>query len=146
MKSTSHKVINKTLWLIGTSRNAILVVICGVMGYYFQSTSHTNTTPFKIIGAIPEGLPTFQIPKFTLNANESTTGTPESFIQIVQGFGSGLIILPLITLMENIAICKAFCKIFHKTSLLNQCLNLFLFNSKRKTCRCITGTDCDRNC
>lgn len=124
LKSTSQKVINKTLWLIGTSRNAILVVICGFMGYYYQHNSHTNTTPFKIIGAIPEGLPTFQFPKFTLSANESSTGADESFIQIVHGLGSGLIILPLITLMENVAICKAFCKNF--INFLNISMNLKL--------------------
>ncbi|XP_063706703.1 sodium-independent sulfate anion transporter [Culicoides brevitarsis] len=108
LKTTRQKVINKILWLIGTSRNAILVVICGIMGYYFQHNSAEKKTPFQIIGDIPEGLPTFQIPKFTLSANESSTGTEESFLQLVNGFGSGLIILPLITLMENIAICKAF--------------------------------------
>uniref|UniRef100_A0A336L6S7 CSON004155 protein n=1 Tax=Culicoides sonorensis TaxID=179676 RepID=A0A336L6S7_CULSO len=108
LKSNQHKIINKILWLIGTSRNAILVVICGFMGYYFKENSHTSTTPFKIIGDIPEGLPTFQMPKFNLNANESLSGEAENFIDIVHGFGSGLIILPLIALMENIAICKAF--------------------------------------
>ena len=31
--TTMQKVINKILWLIGTARNAILVVICGFIGY-----------------------------------------------------------------------------------------------------------------
>lgn len=108
LKSTRHKVINKLFWLFGTSRNAILLVICGAFGYWIQTTAPTHPPPFKLIGNIPSGLPDFQIPKFSLNANESTTGEPESFVRIISSFGSGLIVLPLIGLMENIAICKAF--------------------------------------
>lgn len=47
---TYHKVINKTLWLIGTSRNAILVVICGVLGYYFFVVADGAEPAFKLIG------------------------------------------------------------------------------------------------
>jgi hypothetical protein len=31
-----QKVINKSLWLIGTARNAILVVVCGFIGYQLE--------------------------------------------------------------------------------------------------------------
>lgn len=46
---TYHKVINKVLWLVGTSRNAILVILCGVLGFYFHSAA-TGDAPFKLIG------------------------------------------------------------------------------------------------
>jgi sodium-independent sulfate anion transporter 11 len=42
--TTAQKVINKSLWLIGTSRNAILVVICGYVGYNFESTDAIKLT------------------------------------------------------------------------------------------------------
>jgi hypothetical protein len=42
--TTTQKVINKSLWLIGTSRNAILVVICGYIGYHFESTDAIKLT------------------------------------------------------------------------------------------------------
>lgn len=57
---------------------------------------------FKLIGEIPPGLPTFQVPPF------SVTETNETFCDMVTSMGSGLIVVPLIALMENIAICKAF--------------------------------------
>lgn len=95
------------MWLIGTSRNAILVIVCGAIGYVFQSSA---SAPFKLIGDIPPGLPSFEVPPFSLNANQTGTGREESFAEIVSSLGSGLIVVPLIALMENIAICKAFCK------------------------------------
>lgn len=107
LKSKKHRIINKFMWLIGTSRNAILVVVCGAIGYVFQSSA---SAPFKLIGDIPPGLPSFQVPSFTLNANQTSSGREESFAEIVSSLGSGLIVVPLISLMENIAICKAFCK------------------------------------
>ncbi|XP_017777984.1 PREDICTED: sodium-independent sulfate anion transporter [Nicrophorus vespilloides] len=95
-----HKIINKTLWLIGTSRNAILVILCGVVGYLFSS----GEPPFKLIGEIPQGLPEFKAPVFSVETEDGTI----SFIGMVKNLGSGLIVVPLIALLENIAICKAF--------------------------------------
>lgn len=109
-KTKRQKIINKLLWLFGTARNAILLVICGIFGYWINNADPNHTAPFKQIGYIPAGLPSFQIPKFSLSANESSTGHAESFIAMVSSYGSGLIVLPLLGLMENIAICKAFGK------------------------------------
>lgn len=47
-RKTRHRVFTKLIWLIGTSRNAILVIACGVIGYYFGTTNIDS--PFKIIG------------------------------------------------------------------------------------------------
>jgi sodium-independent sulfate anion transporter 11 len=42
--TTMQRAINKSLWLIGTSRNAILVVICGFIGYHFENTDTIKLT------------------------------------------------------------------------------------------------------
>lgn len=66
-----------------------------------------------MIGDIPQGLPSVKLPPFSIPAvlNE-TSGVilkPEQgFADIVSELGSGLIVVPLIALLENIAICKAF--------------------------------------
>jgi sodium-independent sulfate anion transporter 11 len=39
-----QRVINKSLWLIGTARNAILVVICGSIGYALDGTDAIRLT------------------------------------------------------------------------------------------------------
>ncbi|PNF43810.1 hypothetical protein B7P43_G07765 [Cryptotermes secundus] len=99
--TTTQRAINKLLWLIGTSRNAILVVICGFIGYHFE-----NTDTIKITGNITQGLPEFKIPPFEFY--DSTTNHTVSFTDMCSTLGTGLIIVPLVALLENIAICKAF--------------------------------------
>lgn len=101
LKSKTHHLFNKFLWFVSTARNAILVVVCGVLGYVFEQSG--GEAPFKLIGAIPPGLPSFQMPPFNMQPD-----TDESFGDMVASMGSGLIVVPLIALMENIAICKAF--------------------------------------
>jgi sodium-independent sulfate anion transporter 11 len=66
-----------------------------------------------MIGEIPAGLPAFQIPPFSIPAvvNETTGEIIEEgldFMDLISELGSGLIVIPLIALLENIAICKAF--------------------------------------
>lgn len=99
--TTTQKVINKSLWLIGTSRNAILVVICGYIGYHFESTE-----AIKLTGNITQGLPEFKLPPFEFYDN--TANHTVTFIDMCSTLGTGLIIVPLVALLENIAICKAF--------------------------------------
>jgi sodium-independent sulfate anion transporter 11 len=105
-----HKIVNKTIWLIGTARNALIVIVTGAIAAYFYENGQDY---FKMIGDIPSGLPTLQPPPFWLpEIKNETTGeiiqAGESFGQIVSELGSGLIVIPLIALLENIAICKAF--------------------------------------
>lgn len=124
LKSKNHRIINKLMWLIGTSRNAILVVVCGAIGYSFQASA---VAPFKLIGDIPPGLPSLKAPPFSLTANETMSGTEESFMEMVSSLGSGLIVVPLIALMENIAICKAFCKCMGKFANLKKAAFIYPF-------------------
>lgn len=99
----TQKVINKTLWLIGTSRNAIIVVISGYIGYKLE-----HTGAIKLTGNITQGLPEFKPPPFEFY--DSTKEQTISFIEMCSNLGAGLIILPLVALLEDIAICKAFSK------------------------------------
>ncbi|XP_063231702.1 sodium-independent sulfate anion transporter-like isoform X2 [Bacillus rossius redtenbacheri] len=96
-----HRITNKTLWLIGTSRNAIIVIVCGIIGY-FSFTE--NESPLILIGHIPAGLPAFQLPPFAHDNGNSTVG----FYEMATTLGWGIILLPLVGLLENMAVCKAF--------------------------------------
>ena len=99
-QNSKYHAINKLIWLIGTSRNALLVILCGFLGYSFRTES-----PFKLVGYIPAGMPAVQLPPFSYTRNDNTTAT---FVDMVSNLGSGILVLPLISLMEDIAICKAF--------------------------------------
>jgi sodium-independent sulfate anion transporter 11 len=59
-------------------------------------------------GNITEGLPDFKPPPFEYyNSAENSTVT---FTEMGSTLGTGFIILPLVAMLEDIAVCKAFCK------------------------------------
>ncbi|KAL3273305.1 hypothetical protein HHI36_014756 [Cryptolaemus montrouzieri] len=96
---------SRFLWFISTSRNAILVVICGYMGYYFFEKGNV---PFTLIGYVPGGLPQVQIPPFGYEKKEGNKTVYIGLYEMVSTMGSGIVVVPILGLLENIAICKAF--------------------------------------
>lgn len=111
-KSTFHRVVNKIIWLTGTSRNAILVILTAMISFLLHRSGQYD---LMIIGEIPSGMPAFGMPSFSIpDIRNETTGEiiqrGETFSEMISGFGSSLIVIPLIALLESISICKAFCK------------------------------------
>ncbi|GJQ71099.1 hypothetical protein Trydic_g602, partial [Trypoxylus dichotomus] len=102
MPKTWHKAVNKTIWLISTARNAILVIVGGFIGK--AVFVEDETPPFKLIGYVPKGLPDVKFPPFSYETVNGTVG----FGEMVSNLGTAIIVVPLIALLENIAICKAF--------------------------------------
>ena len=104
--------LSKTVWILSTARNAVVVVICALMAYGFdpvlpEGKDSSRNTTFILTGNIKAGLPPFAPPPFsTTGAN----GTYIGFGEMVHDLGSALIIIPLIAILENIAIAKAFGK------------------------------------
>lgn len=102
--------MTNAVWLIGTARNAILVIVTGLITYILDQSGQNE---FQLIGDIPPGMPSVQFPPFSTPdiRNETTNEIitkGESFTEMVQSMGSFLIVIPLIALLENISICKAF--------------------------------------
>lgn len=62
-------------------------------------------------GHIPGGMPAVQVPPFGFTKDDNTTVT---FIEMLGNLSSGIVVIPLISLMEDIAICKAFGKYLGK--------------------------------
>ncbi|XP_037956543.1 sodium-independent sulfate anion transporter-like isoform X1 [Teleopsis dalmanni] len=108
-----HKLINKSLWFLGVTRNASLVILCTVI---VSKLEKENNHYFRLTGHVPLGLPEFGLPPFSINSvpanvtfeDEEVKG--ETFMEMINSLGYGLIIVPLIALLENIAVCKAFAK------------------------------------
>ncbi|XP_050538263.1 sodium-independent sulfate anion transporter-like isoform X2 [Daktulosphaira vitifoliae] len=104
-RTFSQNLINRFLWLVGSFRNSIIVIGCTTMSYIYVSSLEDSTNlPYKIIGEIPEGLPDVDFPKFYVKNGNDTIG----FVDMMSLMGSGIIVLPLIGLLESISICKAF--------------------------------------
>lgn len=88
---------------ISISRNAIVVIIGMIVAYIF----HINgSDPFRLTGSIKEGLPEFLIPPTQSELN----GEVYHFIDMVRALGLSLITLPLVSILESVAIAKAFSK------------------------------------
>ncbi|VVC45752.1 SLC26A/SulP transporter domain,STAS domain [Cinara cedri] len=112
LRSKFHVIANRSMWVIGTFRNTIVLIISSYASYlYINSTGRDPTTfnnqlPFKVVGKIPSGLPNFNFPKFRITDDEGRVDI--GFFEIVSELGFGIIVLPLIALVENISICKTF--------------------------------------
>ena len=79
-----------------------------------RATGNYSCT-FMITGKIDAGVPPFTLPPFSIPANGTGPGQPEeeiSFGSMMSELGSAIIIIPIIAILESIAIAKAFCKEF----------------------------------
>lgn len=91
-------------WFLGTGRNALVVLLCAVASYIFEIR---DGAPFLLTGHINAGLPRVESPSFTITVRNET----QTFLDICKHFGSGIIVVPLISIIGNVAIAKAFCKL-----------------------------------
>ncbi|XP_053816398.1 sodium-independent sulfate anion transporter isoform X3 [Vidua chalybeata] len=89
------------VWISATARNALVVLFAGLVAYSFQVR---GSQPFRLTGSIPQGLPAFRPPRFSLAAPNGTV----PFQSMVQDMGVGLAVVPLMGLLESVAIAKAF--------------------------------------
>ncbi|XP_011204094.2 sodium-independent sulfate anion transporter [Bactrocera dorsalis] len=109
-KKSWQRVLQKTIWLIGTSRNAVLVVLVGMLGYHLLQS---GIDIFRMVGYVPSGLPEFKLPAFSATTYTNTTSGElvemnESFLDMVSSLGAGLIVIPLVSLLETTALIQAF--------------------------------------
>jgi sodium-independent sulfate anion transporter 11 len=68
---------------------------------------HLNgSDPFRLTGEIKEGLPEFKIPPMETELN----GQSYYFMDMFRALGLSLVTLPLVSILESVAIAKAFSK------------------------------------
>ncbi|CAL4077811.1 unnamed protein product, partial [Meganyctiphanes norvegica] len=100
---TGKRILKKVLFLCSVGRNAIVVIICAIISYALGAEGSNPTdgcSPFCITGDIKAGLPSFKLPEFS--------SSNHTFSQIMGDIGSGVAVIPLIAILENIAIASAF--------------------------------------
>lgn len=95
---TSTRIGKKMLFLTSVGRNAIVVIVAGIIAYA------AGEDVFKLTGDIQAGLPEFRPPPFSTNDN----GTEIFFSEMVSNVGAGIFVIPLISILESIAIASAF--------------------------------------
>ncbi|KAJ6658512.1 hypothetical protein lerEdw1_020067 [Lerista edwardsae] len=101
MESLSVRISRLIVWATATARNALVVLFAGLVAYSFQVT---GSQPFTLTGTVPQGLPPFQLPSFS----KATPNGTISFGQMAEAMGAGLAVVPLMGLLETVAIAKAF--------------------------------------
>ncbi|XP_043522296.1 sodium-independent sulfate anion transporter-like isoform X2 [Frieseomelitta varia] len=99
--NVSSRTLKKLIWFLGTGRNALVVILCAVASYIFENR---GGAPFILTGHIDSGLPSVDPPSFSRNVGNQT----ETFVDMCKNLGTGIIIVPLISIIGNVAIAKAF--------------------------------------
>ncbi|XP_038021409.2 sodium-independent sulfate anion transporter isoform X3 [Anas platyrhynchos] len=89
------------VWTCATARNALVVLFAGLVAYCFQLR---GSQPLTLTGSIPQGLPPCRLPPFSKAEPNGTV----PFGTMVEDMGVGLAVVPLMGLVETVAIAKAF--------------------------------------
>lgn len=104
-----EKIAKKFIWILSTARNAVVVVSAGLVAYTIH-TQHITSCKVEdcitLTGKIDEGLPPFEAPQFQEVEGNKTLTTGD----LAGRMGVGLFIVPLMGLLESIAIGKAFAR------------------------------------
>ncbi|CAG0923781.1 unnamed protein product [Notodromas monacha] len=102
-------------FVVSSARNALVLVACAIGGYYYNE--HMGQKVISLTKAVPNGgIPPPKVPDFWLPAmNETIHGeikfAPErGLLDILKQGGSAVFIIPIICLVEQVAVCKSFSK------------------------------------
>ncbi|KAJ1526898.1 hypothetical protein ONE63_008450 [Megalurothrips usitatus] len=101
--SKFRRIFGNTMWMVSLARNAIVVFFGVGLAYVLYINGHE---PFSLTGKIEEGFPPFGLPPFNTVFKNQTY----NFVEMTSALGSSLIAIPLISILESIAIAKAFSK------------------------------------
>lgn len=93
--------VDQTLWFLSTTRNITVVLVCAALAYYFDTQ---NTTPFVLTGEVKPGLPEISLPPFSATVGNHTY----TFVEMTSTLGSAIFVVPLLSILENIALAKVF--------------------------------------
>ncbi|XP_064635425.1 sodium-independent sulfate anion transporter-like isoform X4 [Lineus longissimus] len=105
-----QKVGRYLIWLLSISRNALLVIVSALLVY---GLSLHEIKPFIVTGDLKPGLPPFKPPAFSVvdyGVNGTGNGTTYTAGDIFSSIGTGFFIVPILGLVETIAIGKAFAR------------------------------------
>ncbi|XP_075973991.1 sodium-independent sulfate anion transporter-like [Anticarsia gemmatalis] len=89
------------LWFLSTTRNILVVLVCAALAYYFDTQ---RKAPFVLTGEVKPGLPEISLPPFSATVGNHTY----SFSEMASTLGSAIFVVPLLSILENIALAKVF--------------------------------------
>ena len=93
--------MKKTKWLLSISANCLVVVITSILAWLLVSL---GIDLFSLTGEVDQGLPAWQLP-WEFNRN-TTIDEMEGPVQLAGELGVGLLMLPLVSILQHLAITK----------------------------------------
>ncbi|CAH2105975.1 unnamed protein product [Euphydryas editha] len=99
--SRMKSALSQALWFLSTTRNILVVLVCAALAYYFDTQ---NQRPFVLTGEVKAGLPQISPPPFSATVGNHTY----SFTEMASTLGSAIFVVPLLSILENIALAKVF--------------------------------------
>ncbi|XP_067647088.1 sodium-independent sulfate anion transporter isoform X2 [Eurosta solidaginis] len=107
VKLARRPLLSGTIWVIATGRNALIVLCASILAY---NTCETGAScPFILTGTVKAGFPDVEVPKFhTTVLLPNGTRVEQDYFDMFKELGPSMIILPIIAVLGNVAISKAF--------------------------------------
>lgn len=96
-----NQFFKKAFWFLAISRNALIVLITTLITYHLHFAGHQ---PFILSGTVKSGLPPVDLPPFNAQVGNQTY----SFMDMCSHLGLGIIFVPLVAVLTNVAIAKSF--------------------------------------
>lgn len=104
--SKPRRILGGAVWFFATARNALLVFISSFFAYM---ASQKGSSPFILTGTMKSGIPNFQMPPTeTTYLDGNGTSTHMDFTEMVSELGASIVLVPIIAVLGNVAISKAF--------------------------------------
>ncbi|XP_017071019.1 sodium-independent sulfate anion transporter isoform X2 [Drosophila eugracilis] len=103
----TQQLISGSIWVIATGRNALVVLVTSALAY--STCEQMDSCPYILTGKVKSGLPNVSLPKFeTTILDRNGTEIRQNFEQMLSELGPSMLILPIIAVLGNVAISKAF--------------------------------------
>ncbi|SPP81004.1 sodium-independent sulfate anion transporter isoform X2 [Drosophila guanche] len=98
--------LKKVLWYISISRNALVVFFTGLLVFIWVKKSSLEAVPFALSSKVSSAMPSIKLPPFAFEYQNRTY----VFTDILHELGSGIVVVPIVAVLANVAIAKAFVK------------------------------------
>ncbi|XP_039289871.1 sodium-independent sulfate anion transporter [Nilaparvata lugens] len=102
-ETPSKRVLKKILWFTSIGRNALVVLICAGVAAWYESRPD-GKVPFLLSRQGASGIPPFTLPPTEAKVGNQTYDAG----QMIEELGSGIFVVPIVGVLVNIAIAKAF--------------------------------------
>lgn len=105
-ESKRARVLRKCKWILSIARNSMVVLVSAIIAFIVTDV-YDKKDALILTGAVEEGLPSWQLPwQFNSNSTGEEDDSSSNPLEMAQDFGIGLLMLPLVSILQHLAIAK----------------------------------------